>query len=187
MYSFSSRQVITQPRRFSLRFVAPKVWGLGGINTEDDENQMIAARVSLMKSVTNNITVDPAAVRRQERDYFIGESLVQSIQNDPIALLPSYLRPQFSMFVSDDSFNALDNGFYYIPALPKTSFETLPSSSYYRSIDPFFGGIGKAPVTKNALTLSADQYSRLALAGAICTVLVGCEELFPSKASIETL
>lgn len=176
-----------QPRRFSLRFVAPKVWGLGGINTDDDENQMIAARVSLMKSVTSNITVDPAAVRRGERDYFIGESLIQAIQNDPIALLPSYFRPQFSMFVSDDSFNALDNGFYYIPALPKASIETLPSSSYYRSIDPLFGGIGKAPVTKNALTLSADQYSRLALAGAICTVLVGCAARILARTSLETI
>ncbi|KAL3793872.1 hypothetical protein HJC23_002119 [Cyclotella cryptica] len=153
-------------------FVVPKVWGLGGMNTDDDENQMIAARVSLMKSVTNNITVDPSAVRRGARNSFIGDGLLQSIQNDPIALLPSYLRPQFSMFVSADSFSALENGFYYIPALPTTSLATLPSSSYYRSIDPLFGGIGKAPVMKNALTLSADQYSRLALAGAICTVLV---------------
>lgn len=155
-------------------FVVPKVWGLGGMNTEDDEAQMIAARVSLMRSGTSNITVDPSAVRRDQSDFAFGEHIARMLQNDPIALLPSYLRPRFSMFLSADSFSALDNGCYYIPALPKSkSDEVLPSSSSYRSIDPLFGSIGKAPVTKNALTLSADQYSRLALAGAICTVLVG--------------
>eukprot|EP00956_Cyclotella_meneghiniana_P042188 scaffold248389_cov51-Cyclotella_meneghiniana.AAC.2 len=150
-------------------FVTPVI---NGRNTDGDEAQMIAARVSLMKSGSSSstIAVDPLQYRGENT---INESILQQIQNDPIALLPSYLRPQFSMFISRDSAEALENGIYYIPTLPKSkSVENLPSSSKYRSIDAVFGGIGKAPVIKNAVTLSADQYSRLALAGAICTVVV---------------
>ena len=148
-------------------FVAPVI---NGRNTDGDDAQMIAARVSLMRSGTSNITIDPLTYRDQS---LIRGNILKTIQNDPIALLPSDFRPRFSMFASRDSFNALDNGCYYIPTLPRSkSVDNLPSSSKYRSIDPLFGGIGKAPVTKNAVTLSADQYSRLALAGAICTVLV---------------
>lgn len=148
-------------------FVAPVI---NGRNSDGDESQMIAARVSQMKSGSSNITIDPLSYRD---DKYIGESILRPLQNDPIALLPSQLRPRFSMFASRDSFDALENGCYYIPTLPRPqSVEILPSSSKYRSIDPLFGGIGKAPVIKNAVTLSADQYSRLALAGAICTVLV---------------
>ena len=47
----------------------------------------------------------------------------------------------------------------------------LPSSKY-RSIDPLFGPLGRAPVIKNAVTLSSSQYLRLAISGALCTVLV---------------
>lgn len=148
-------------------FVAPVI---NGRNTDGDEAQMIAARVSLMRGGLSNITIDPLVYREQK---LIGESILTPLRDDPIALLPSYLRPRFSMFASRESFDALENGCYYIPTLPRSqSVENLPSSSKYRSIDPLFGGIGKAPVIKNAVTLSADQYSRLALAGAICTVLV---------------
>ena len=148
-------------------FVAPVI---NGRNTDGDEAQMIAARVSLMRGGLSNITIDPSVYRD---DKFIGESILRPLRDDPIALLPSYLRPRFSMFASRESFDALENGCYYIPTLPRSqSVENLPLSSKYRSIDPLFGGIGKAPVIKNAVTLSADQYSRLALAGAICTVLV---------------
>jgi hypothetical protein len=148
-------------------FVAPVI---NGRNFDGDESQTIAARVSLMRSGSSNFTIDPLSYRDEK---YIGESILRPLQNDPIALLPSDLRPRFSMFASRDSFDALENGCYYIPTLPRPqSVENLPSSSKYRSIDPLFGGIGKAPVIKNAVTLSADQYTRLALAGAICTVLV---------------
>jgi hypothetical protein len=148
-------------------FVAPVI---NGRNVDGDEAQMIAARVSRMRSGASNITVDPLDYRGE---ISIGDNILRPIQNDPTALLPSYLRPRFSMFASKDSVDALDNGCYYIPSLPRLkSVENLPSSSYYRSIDPLFGGIGRAPVIKNAVTLSTEQYSRLALAGAICTVLV---------------
>lgn len=148
-------------------FVAPVI---NGRNVDGDEAQMIAARVSRMRSGASNVTVDPLDYRGE---ISIGDNILRPIQNDPTALLPSYLRPRFSMFASKDSVDALDNGCYYIPSLPRLkSVENLPSSSYYRSIDPLFGGIGRAPVIKNAVTLSTEQYSRLALAGAICTVLV---------------
>ena len=137
-------------------FVTPVI---NGRNTDGDEAQMIAARVSLMKSGSSSstISVDPLKYRGEN---IIRESTLQQLRSDPIALLPSYLRPQFSMFNSRESLEALENGVYYIPTLPRSkSVENLPSSSKYRSIDPLFGGIGKAPVIKNAVTLSADQYS----------------------------
>lgn len=137
-------------------FVTPVI---NGRNTDGDEAQMIAARVSLMKSGSSSstISVDPLQYRGEN---IIRESTLQQLRCDPIALLPSYLRPQFSMFSSRESVEALENGVYYIPTLPRSkSVENLPSSSKYRSIDPLFGGIGKAPVIKNAVTLSADQYS----------------------------
>ena len=94
------------------------------------------------------------------------------MRKDPIALLPSNIRPQFTKFVSRASADVIENGLYSAKSLPPVPTDVVLSSSTYRSIDPIFGGIGKAPVTKTALTLSSGQYSRLALAGAICTVLV---------------
>mmetsp|Transcript_34050 Transcript_34050/g.61161 ORF Transcript_34050/g.61161 Transcript_34050/m.61161 type:complete len:996 (+) Transcript_34050:108-3095(+) len=141
---------------------------------EDEENQLILASVTQMKSGTNGVVVDTRAVRRGKDSLTLGDDTLRSIQKDPIALLPTITRPQFSKFINDASPNVIENGYYSIMSLPPVpSGMTLPPpSSSYRSIDPLFGGIGKAPVTKNALKLSSSQYLRLALSGAICTVLV---------------
>jgi len=45
-------------------------------------------------------------------------------------------------------------------------------SPRYRAYDPVFGGVGMVPVEKGALELSGSEYGRLALSGAVCTVLV---------------
>ncbi len=149
-------------------FVTPIV----GRDFDEDENQLIAARVSRMRSGSTNVTVDPSVMRRETSQATIGDEVFQTLKNDPIALLPSDIRPQFSRFRSLESTELIENGYYYIPSLPSYPANVLVSSPNCRSVDPLFGGIGKAPVTKSALSLTADQYSRLALSGAICTVIV---------------
>ena len=172
-----SGYLFDQPPEVSLRlprtdpdwFVTPTI---RGEDFDDDENQSIAARVSLMRSGSTNITVDIGAVRRGIAEATLGDNTLQKIKNDPIGLLPSNVRPQFSKFLTSESTDVIENGYFSIPSLPPSPFVAPLPSSNYRSIDPLFGGIGKAPVTKSALSLSAGQYSRLALSGAICTVIV---------------
>ncbi len=140
---------------------------------EDEEKQLILASVTQMKNGTSGVTVDTSSVRR-ERDAGtkLSDDTLRSIKMNPIALLPSDTRPQFSKFISSSSSDVIENGFYSVTCLPPVqSKEALPSSKY-RSTDALFGGIGRAPVMKNALTLSSSQYIRLALSGAICTVVV---------------
>jgi len=128
-----------------------------------EENQLTLASVTQM-STRNGDVVDTRDLRKENQDTLdaLSNEAIMTIQDDPIALLPSSTRPQFSK----------EGEYFSIPSLPAQSEMTLMSSKACRSIDPLFGGIGKAPVTKNALTLSGDQYLRLALSGAICTVLV---------------
>ncbi|KAL9188715.1 hypothetical protein ACHAXT_007093 [Thalassiosira profunda] len=136
---------------------------------EDEEAQFILATVTEMKSGSNGVAIDTRAVRRGKDELRLGDDVLRSLQNDPIALLPTSIRPQFSKFANKA---VVEKGYYSIPSLPPVHPEMAMPSSTYRSIDPLFGGVGKAPVTKNALTLSSGQYLRLALSGAICTVLV---------------
>jgi len=66
---------------------------------------------------------------------------------------------------------------YCIPGLtppPSPSDQKQLPSPLYAAFDPIFGAVGIAPVTKGAVLLSADQYTRLAVSGAICTVIVRC-------------
>ena len=142
-------------------------------DTEDnDTNQVIMASVTQMKSGENGIIVDTRAVRRGRDEFELSADVLKKIKIDPIALLPPVVRPQYSKFMSDSSPSVIEKGFYYIPSLPPSKSEVAFRSSKYRSIDPLFGPLGKAPVIKNALTLSSSQYARLAISGALCTVLV---------------
>lgn len=143
------------------------------LDTEDDENQLTLASVTQMKSGANGVIVDTRAVRRGRDDLKLAIDELRTIKSNPISLLPSVVRPQYSKFKSDSSPSVIEKGYYYITSLPPLKPEVvLPSTKKYRSIDPLFGGIGKAPVVKNALTLSSSQYLRLAVSGAMCTVLV---------------
>ena len=142
------------------------------IDEEDEDSSPLLASVTMMKSGNDGVEVDTRAVRQAKDSVFIPYKTLRSMRKDPIALLPSNIRPQFTKFVSRASADVIENGFYSAKSLPPVPTDVVLSSSTYRSIDPIFGGIGKAPVTKTALTLSSGQYSRLALAGAICTVLV---------------
>jgi len=142
-------------------FATPKT--LYQTRNDLEENQLVLASVTQM-GTRNGDVVDTRDLRKENQDTLdaLSNEAIMTIQDDPIALLPATTRPQFSK----------EGGYFSIPSLPAQSEMTLMSSKACRSIDPLFGGIGKAPVTKNALTLSGDQYLRLALSGAICTVLV---------------
>lgn len=136
-----------------------------------DEDQLIFASVTQMGIGSSDVFVDTRDVRKRVDDLTaLSNEQIAMIEDNQIALLPSNIRPQFSKFINDST--VIDNGYFSIPSLPAMSEETLTSSKTCRSIDPLFGGIGKAPVIKNAITLSGSQYLRLALSGAICTVLV---------------
>lgn len=150
---------------------------------EDEENELILATVTQMTSGTNNGgSVDMRAFRREINDFLVGDRTIRRIQKDPIRLLPSNTRPRFSKFINDASDDVIETGSYSITSIPPAMTDRFfPIANYrlirklpsnFRAIDPIFGGLGKAPVTKNAVTLSTSQYSRLALAGALCTVLV---------------
>lgn len=96
----------------------------------------------------------------------IDKGLVQLLQRDPLELLPSSFRPRI---VVDERSGVR---YYTIPSLkgiPKSSSEY---PNFYREYDPVFGGVGRVPVTKGASALKVDEYARLALSGAVCTVLV---------------
>ena len=140
---------------------------------DDEENQLILASVTQMKNGTSGVTVDTSSVRRKRYAATkLSDDTLLSIKKNPIALLPSDTRPQFSKFISNSSSDVIENGYYSVTCLPPVQSKDALPSSKYRSIDALFGGIGKAPVTKNALTLSSSQYIRLALSGALCTVVV---------------
>ncbi|KAL7534403.1 hypothetical protein ACHAXR_005842 [Thalassiosira sp. AJA248-18] len=152
-------------------YATPAIFSKYIEDEQDEENQLILASVTQMKGI-NGVAIDTIDARIEKDNLALGGDTLRSIQNDPIALLPSTTRPRFSKFINDASSDVIENGYYSITSIPPVLSDIAPPSSDYRSIDPIFGGIGKAPVTKNAVTLSSGQYSRLALSGAICTVLV---------------
>lgn len=102
--------------------------------------------------------------------------ILDALCKDPITLFPESLRPQFTPpkgIIPDTGKRAGKNGYYRILSLPDPPAATmiLPSPRY-RAYDPCFGAIGSKPVTMSAKALTGDEYIRLALSGAICTVIV---------------
>jgi hypothetical protein len=95
-------------------------------------------------------------------------SILKDLENDPLALFPYRLRPYF---IKQNGVSI--GGVYSILSLPPPQSTTvfLPSPRY-RAYDPIFGGIGAKPVIKGAQSLTGSEYARLALSGAVCTVLV---------------
>ena len=93
---------------------------------------------------------------------------LERVRREPLELLPSSIRPRL---VAANSSNGDSVQIYRIQSLPVTLPINVPSATF-RAFDPVFGGVGSTPVTKGALALSASEYTRLALSGAICTVMV---------------
>jgi hypothetical protein len=99
--------------------------------------------------------------------------LLKKLGNDPLALLPSDLRPHYVDRASGDTQTRVGTkGHFSILGLDPPSTDFVLPSARYRAYDPIFGGVGSKPVTKGAQALTSGEYTRLALSGAVCTVLV---------------
>ncbi|KAL3934982.1 MAG: hypothetical protein SGBAC_009411 [Bacillariaceae sp.] len=83
------------------------------------------------------------------------------VRASPLELLPTSMRPELNSY-----------GVYVISKVAAIrTYDTSPNLRF-RAMDPLFGSIGKVPVTKNAAELKSGEYLRLAISGAVCTVLV---------------
>ena len=82
---------------------------------------------------------------------------------DPLALLPP-VRPELDT----------STGMYVLPSISDipTYDDVKKKNPRFRAVDPLFGAIGAVPVQKSATELKPNEYARLALSGAVCTVLV---------------
>lgn len=110
----------------------------------------------------------------------INSALIQRLRRDPLELLPS------SVMLEIEN---IDEPCYRVASLPPIPPNVRIPSPRYRAFDPIFGGVGSVPVTKGALALSASEYGRLALSGAVCTVIVRTAlnplELIKTKQQLE--
>lgn len=113
------------------------------------------AKVTTMKDTKGGLSYTAESPRPTTRISF------DKIQSIPISLLPESARPELNSY-----------GQYVIPEIAAVqTFSTSPNPRF-RAVDPLFGAIGRVPVTKSAAELKADEYGRLAVSGAFCTVLV---------------
>lgn len=95
----------------------------------------------------------------------LSTEIISRIQRDPLELLPSAVRPE--RIFRDSVFC------YAVPSLENSMFaDPQANKALYRAFDPIFGGVGRIPVTVKASALTASEYGRLALSGAVCTVVV---------------
>lgn len=129
--------------------------------------EFLTANVASMKVEYVNAIVDTSSAESIQAQFDTADVLaIERARENSIALLPQTVRP-FPMIDSEKG------TMYQVPNLPPLPEQpvALPSQKY-RAIDPIFGGVGAKPVTIGAKNLTADEYTRLALSGAICTVLV---------------
>jgi hypothetical protein len=95
----------------------------------------------------------------------VDDLLLDRLNRDPLELLPWILRPE-KKFVDGG------NDIYSIPYFEKIPQFVPNMAPRYRAFDPAFGGVGKLPVQIGAMELRTSEYARLALSGALCTVVV---------------
>ena len=124
----------------------------------------VEAAVTQMKFVDGNVAFSAASYRR--RSPRVNAEIVQRMRRDPLEMLPSYIRPKMTR---DANSNAI---LYSIPTLSALPPVVSRANPRFRAQDPIFGAVGEVPVTKGAKSLSTSEYGRLALSGAVCTVLV---------------
>jgi len=123
----------------------------------------IRAEVVEMKNEAGNVVYTTAGRRPSPS---VNKSLLQRLQRDPLELLPSGIELEL------DRLNEDEPPIYRVASLPPVPPYMKPPSPRYRAYDPVFGGVGSVPVTKGAVSLTSSEYGRLALSGAVCTVLV---------------
>lgn len=176
-----SGYTISQPPKISIRpcerdpewYVAPAMTygqGSAGVIVARDEilkrPEFLQAKVTKMTLGFYNTTVYTNSDALVEAQFdSVDPTVIGRVAGDSLYLLPNSIRPELSPVFDR----------YIVPDLPPIPEDlsgiALPSQKY-RAIDPIFGGIGSKPVTIGAKDLTVGEYSRLALAGATCTVLV---------------
>lgn len=125
----------------------------------------LGGEVTEMKFADGNIAYS-SVNGMPDRDAVINDDLLERLSRDPLELLPSSARPEL---VRDPGSGKL---VYRIPQLSEVPQFVAVMSPRYRADDPIFGGVGRLPVTKGANALTVSEYARLALSGAVCTVVV---------------
>lgn len=154
--------------------------------------QFTQARVTQTRDSTNTV-IDVKNGDYSNKDEITENkwrTILADLKRDPTKVLPNSLRPQLrpasdSLLTSSvtsttaiaATITSQQNMLYTVPlftSIPDNSkfYNKLQFSPLFRDVDPIFGGLGIAPVTKRAMTLGVNEYTRLALSGAICTVLV---------------
>lgn len=132
------------------------------------------ASVLEMRGPKGNLAYSPDGIRPPPPRYPLNR-----IRDDPIELLPSVIRPDLNSY-----------GTYVIPSVAAVrTYENVRDNPRFRAVDPLFGAIGALPAQKSAMELKPNEYGRLALSGAVCTVLVRTAlnplELIKTKLQLE--
>lgn len=122
------------------------------------EIEPLRLEVAEMKFSDGNVAY---SIDRMPESKGVDNALLDRLQRDPLEMLPPSIRPERYKY-----------GIYAIPSLARIPQSVPNLSPRYRACDPVFGGVGRVPVTKGAVALKASEYARLALSGAVCTVLV---------------
>ncbi|KAG7359059.1 mitochondrial carrier protein [Nitzschia inconspicua] len=104
---------------------------------------------------------------------------MRRVWENPTELLPSAIRPELNSY-----------GTYVIPSIAAVrTYDNIMDNPRFRAVDPLFGAIGTLPAQKTANELRSSEYVRLALSGAVCTVLVRTAlnplELIKTKLQLE--
>lgn len=124
----------------------------------------LRGEVTEMRFADGNVAYSVDGV--PDRATVIRDDLLERLVRDPLELLPSSVRPQLVWNPASGTF------VYIILQLAAVPQFVAAMSPRYRACDPVFGGVGRLPVTKGANALTVSEYARLALSGAVCTVVV---------------
>jgi mRNA-degrading endonuclease HigB of HigAB toxin-antitoxin module len=159
-----------------------------------NDTELIGAEVKTMICNNTNEKIDVFSYSMRQTDpIFENPEILESLSYDPLVLLPSSLRPNFiapSTFIPGSTVKSGRNGYYTLLSIPDTSSNIILPSPRYRAYDPIFGPIAAKPVTKSAQALTGSEYTRLALSGGICTVIVRTAlnplELVKTKIQLKT-
>jgi hypothetical protein len=141
----------------------------------------VRARVAEMRRPDGNVAYSaagsgavPPASASGPRPRIDG-ALLERIRRDPLELLPQWVRPRRRAVAAApgaDKGGGPPRTVYTVPVLDAVPQGVAVMNPRYRAYDPVFGGVGMVPVTRGALELRVDEYARLALSGAVCTVVV---------------
>ena len=131
----------------------------------------IQAEVTEMRYADGNVAFFSSVAPKPPRQ--VDMALIDRLQRDPLELIPSTVRPTLQRDPKTGKMlYSISSLFELSPFTKQTASTAEYLSPFYRAYDPVFGGVGRVPVTKGASALKASEYARLALSGAVCTVVV---------------